>query len=170
MITLILGGEKSGKSALALRCLEQSPVPHFFVGTAQARDMEMRRRINEHRKNRPPHIPSRESDMDLAAVLREESAKGGTILVDSLDFWLFSCIQANQEQQRKFDLLEALGSGLTADLILVSLEVGLGPIQAAAQTRVFVRSVGLLNQELATLAQEVFLVVAGLPLQLKGRS
>jgi adenosylcobinamide kinase/adenosylcobinamide-phosphate guanylyltransferase len=110
--------------------------------------------------------------MDLAGVLREESSRSGTILVDSLDFWLFSCLQGNQEQARQADLLTLLGrdSGgdFPADLILVSLEVGLGPIQASPQARAFVRSLGLLNQKLATLAQDVFLVVAGQPLRLKG--
>lgn len=168
MITLILGGEKSGKSALALSRLQQSKEPHFFVGTAQARDLEMRRRISEHRKLRPAHIPAREADMDLAGVLREESSKYGTILVDSLDFWLFSCIRANQEQARKAELFEVLGSGIPADLILVSLEIGLAPIQPSPQTRVFVRSLGLLNQELARMSRNVFLVVAGLPIMLKG--
>lgn len=168
MITLILGGEKSGKSALALRRLMQSPTPHFFVGTASARDMEMRRRINEHRLARPAHIPARESDLDLSRVLGEESSRGGTILVDSLDFWLFSCIQADQEEQRRADLLRTIGQGLDADLVLVSLEAGLGPMPAAAQVRRFVRSLGLLNQELAALAGEVVLVAAGLPLRLKG--
>lgn len=168
MITLLLGGEKSGKSALALRRLEQSRTPHFFVGTAVAQDMEMRRRINKHRQGRPPQIPARESDLDLAQLLREEAAKSGTILVDSIDFWLFSCIQANQEEARKADLLLTIGQGLDADLILVSLEAGLGPIQAGALTRTFVRSLGLLNQELAALAQDVCFVAAGLPVRLKG--
>ncbi|HDQ39485.1 MAG TPA: cobalamin biosynthesis protein [Desulfonatronum sp.] len=170
MITLILGGEKSGKSATALEYLQQSPAPHAFVGTAVAQDMEMRRRINAHRKNRPPHIPVRESDVDLARVLRDEASQGGTILVDSLDFWLFSCIQKKQEHARKSDLLELLDSGLPIDLIMVSLEVGLGPLQAAAQSRAFVRSLGLLNQEVAALAQEVLLVVAGQTMRLKGGS
>lgn len=168
MITLILGGEKSGKSALALNLLQLSRGPCLFVGTAAARDMEMRRRINAHRALRPAHIPARESDLDLAGVLREEAPRQGTILVDSLDFWLFSCIQADQERSRKKDLLEALGSGLPSGMILVSLEAGLGPIQADSCTRAFVRSLGLFNQELAWLAGEVYLVVAGQPLRLKG--
>lgn len=172
MITLVLGGETSGKSSLALQLLQQSRAPHFFVGTGLALDLEMRRRINAHRKSRPAHIPAREADMDLAGVLREESSRSGTILVDSLDFWLFSCLQGNQEQARQADLLTLLGrdSGgdFPADLILVSLEVGLGPIQASPQARAFVRSLGLLNQKLAALAQDVFLVVAGQPLRLKG--
>lgn len=153
---------------MALHYLQQSPAPHFFVGTALAQDMEMRRRINAHRKSRPAHIPARESDMDLAGVLREESSKNGAILVDSMDFWLFSCIQANQEEARKAELLEVLSRDFPASLIFVSLEIGLGPIQATPQARAFVRSLGLLNQQLAALAQEVFLVVASQPLRLKG--
>lgn len=168
MITLILGGEKSGKSALALNLLQQSRAPHFFVGTALAQDLEMRRRVNAHRKSRPAHIPAREADADLAGVLREESSRSGAILVDSLDFWLFSCQRQSQEKARKADLLALLDGGFPADLILVSLEAGLGPIQATPQARAFVRSLGLLNQELAALAQNVFLVVAGHPLRLKG--
>ncbi len=168
MITLLLGGEKSGKSALGLRLLEEAPGRRFFIGTAQAQDQEMRRRINAHRQSRPPHIPAREADLNLAGILREETAKGGTILVDSLDFWLFSCLQAGQEPTSRIELLEVLHSGLSADLILVSLEAGLGPVAASPNVRAFARALGLLNQQLAAAAQEVLLVVAGLTVRLKG--
>lgn len=167
MITLLLGGEKSGKSALGLRLLRERPGRRFFIGTAQAQDQEMRRRINAHRESRPPDIPAREADLDLAGILRQEAAKGGAILVDSLDFWLFSCLQAGQEPARRAEFLDTLRGGLGADLILISLETGLGPMAASAEVRMFVRALGLLNQELAAAAQEVHLVVAGLALRIK---
>ena len=168
MISLILGGEKSGKSAWALERLLQAPTPRLFVGTALARDMEMRQRIREHRRLRPPDLPVRETDVDLPDVLRQEAGRHAAILVDSLDFWFFSCIEADQETQRREEFLGCLETAAATQLFFVSSEIGLGPIQATAQARRFVRALGLLNQHLAARADEVVLVVAGLPLWLKG--
>jgi adenosylcobinamide kinase / adenosylcobinamide-phosphate guanylyltransferase len=169
MISLVIGGEKSGKSAWALQRLLASQGPHLFVGTAVARDLEMRRRIRDHRRIRPAHVPAREADADLCGVLREEAVEQGTILVDSLDFWLFSCIQIGQEEQRCEELLHFLRTGADTHLLLVSAEIGLGPAQCTPQARAFVRSLGLLNQQVASMAQEVVLIVAGLPIWLKGK-
>ena len=172
MITLILGGEKSGKSAWALQRLLQANGPHLFVGTAAAQDMEMRRRIREHRRLRPAHLPARETDIELPEVLRQERPDQGAILVDSLDFWLFACIQADQESRLRTELLDCLAESapdtVGTHLLFVSSEIGLGPIQATPQARYFVRSLGLLNQQIAALADEVLVLVAGLPLWLKG--
>ncbi len=172
MITLILGGEKSGKSAWALHRLLQADGPHLFVGTAAARDMEMRQRIRDHRRQRPPHLPALETDIELPEVLRRERADHRAILVDSLDFWLFACIQAEQEARMRTELLDCLQESalktVGTRLLFVSSEIGLGPIQATPQTRHFVRGLGLLNQQIAALADEVVLMVAGLPLWLKG--
>lgn len=172
MITLILGGEKSGKSAWGLERLLQADGSHLFVGTAAARDMEMRQRIREHRRQRPPRLPARETDIELPGVLREEMADHGAILVDSLDFWLFACLQADQEARLRSELLNCLQECVSGNagthLLFVSSEIGLGPIQATSEARRFVRSLGLLNQQIASLADEVILLVAGLPLWLKG--
>lgn len=167
MTTLILGGEKSGKSAWALRHLLQADGPRLFVGAGVAHDLEMRERIREHRRQRPAHLAARETDTDLAGVLRQELDGHQAILVDSLDFWLFSCIQAGRETQCLADLLDFLSERAQARLFFVSSEIGLGPIQTTSQTRAFVRSLGLLNQQLAALSREVVLILAGLPLWLK---
>lgn len=172
MISLILGGEKSGKSAWALERLLQADGPHLFVGTAAARDIEMRRRIREHRRLRPPHLPALETDIELPGALRRERAEHGAVLVDSLDFWLFACIQADQEDRLRTEFLDCLHESASEQvgthLLFVSSEIGFGPIQATPETRRFVRSLGLLNQQVAALADEVVLLVAGLPLWLKG--
>lgn len=166
MISLILGGEKSGKSAWALQRLLQAQGPHLFVGTARARDMEMRQRIRDHRRSRPADLPACETDIELPALLRQESSQYAAILVDSLDFWLFSCLQCGREVELRTDFLECLRE-TRVHLFFVSSEIGLGPIQVSSETRSFVRSLGLLNQQVAALAHEVVLMVAGLPLRLK---
>ncbi|WP_045218826.1 bifunctional adenosylcobinamide kinase/adenosylcobinamide-phosphate guanylyltransferase [Desulfonatronum thioautotrophicum] len=170
MITLILGGEKSGKSAWALQRLLQADGPRLFVGTAVARDMEMRRRIRDHRRLRPPDLPVRETGLELPKVLHQERTGHAAILVDSLDFWLFAAIQADQEVRLRAELLEVLGQKSETHLIFVSSEIGLGPIQVTPLGRQFVRALGSMNQQMASLADEVVLIVAGLPLRLKGVS
>lgn len=164
MITLVLGGEKSGKSDVALEHMAAGAAPHAFVATGKARDRSFRARIAKHRAERPVNTPVLEAGSDLAGVLNAARGEFATVLVDSLDFWLFSC--GNQEKYVT-DLLCCLDSWDKGDIILVSCEVGLGPVAANAETRAFVRNLGALNRAVARRADRAYLVCAGMPLQLK---
>ncbi|GAB7081387.1 bifunctional adenosylcobinamide kinase/adenosylcobinamide-phosphate guanylyltransferase [Megalodesulfovibrio paquesii] len=171
---LVLGGEKSGKSAFAMTRFLQGAAPHRLLVTGKARDLEFRRQIEQHRRSRSPSLFVEEVAATPEALPRalESAATAGTasVLVDSLEFWLFAVQEAGSELEHSIntlaDTLDALAGRLT--VTLVSCEIGLGPIAASAATRRFVRSLGACNQALAARCAEVFLVAAGLPLPLKG--
>ena len=170
MISLILGGQRSGKSAFALTRLASAPAPQDFIATGKAMDEAFRAQIAAHRVERDPHLPVIEAGADLAVVLELAASSYRTLLVDSLDFWLFAAGGGNAaEYVARLDAL--LGrwhdDPLAPELILVSAEAGLGPVAADASTRAYLRALGGLNQTMARHASHAWLVAAGLPLRLK---
>jgi len=89
------------------------------------------------------------------------------VLVDSLDFWLYLCIQEQHEADLVQALLDILQHWKGPELILVSCEIGFAPLPGSSEARNFLKKLGRLNQAVAALAHEAHLVVAGLPLALK---
>ena len=168
MITLILGGNKSGKSDYALSRLAAAPGPSLFVATGKARDASFREQIMKHRRERAADLPVLEVGPGLPASLGQAKEVYKSILVDSLDFWLFACREAGREDAAG-DLLRRLERWSGPDLYLVSCEIGLGPLPATSESRAFIRELGSLNTAVARIADEAVLVAAGLPLTLKPR-
>ena len=173
MIRLLLGGVRSGKSALGDRLLLAGASPQRVVATGRAGDFAFRERIAAHKKARPRHIAVIEASENAMEALAGEAAHGGTVLLDSLDFWLFACHDKKVMQT----LHTALSLGLTPyaapqgpELIVVSTETGLGGIAADAATRRFADALGALNQTVAAMADDVRLVVAGCAITLKGNA
>lgn len=165
-MTLVLGGEKSGKSDYALGLAARESGSVLFVATGRALDPGFRAQIEAHRRKRGPGIPVREAGLDLPEVLTEAAGRYDLVLVDSLDFWLFACMEAGVLDERRAALLAALESMGNARVVVVSCEVGLGPVAPTAQVRAFVRALGALNRELASRCTEAVLVIAGRPLRL----
>jgi adenosylcobinamide kinase/adenosylcobinamide-phosphate guanylyltransferase len=182
MIELILGGARSGKSALAERRALESGLAVTYIATGQAGDAEMARRIAHHRSRRPPHWTLVEEPLHLAATLVDHAAPDRCLLVDCLTLWLTNLLYAGSAARQAeageevncpllaFEtaaLLDALPQ-LPGRVILVSNEVGLGIVPLGAATRLYVDDAGRLNQAIARAAQRVTFVAAGLPLELKG--
>ncbi|MBI9078737.1 MAG: bifunctional adenosylcobinamide kinase/adenosylcobinamide-phosphate guanylyltransferase [Pseudodesulfovibrio sp.] len=167
MITLILGGNKSGKSDFALDFLKNGPKPALFVATGKARDLEFREQISKHRESRGPDMEVVEVSEDLPQTLRQAKLEFPVVLVDSLDYWLFSCHEAGCEKEKVQEFIEVIENWNSSELILVSCETGLGPLSGGSTVREFVRSLGALNQSAAKAADQAYLIVAGLPLTLK---
>ena len=173
MLTLILGGARSGKSRLAQQRAEASAQPVCFIATAQAHDAEMADRIAHHQAERPAHWVTVEAPLDLAGAIR--TAPSGVVVVDCLTLWLTNwlCQPEHDDFLKDFSsaraaLQAALQARHAEEIILVSNETGLGIIPLGALTRRFVDEAGWLNQDLARIADEVIFVAAGLPLTLKG--
>ena len=166
-----MGGDKSGKSAYGLSLLAAGKAPRLLAVTGRALDMAFREQIQAHKRERPPEIPVAECGPDLPRLLLDVQPGMGAILADSLDFWLFSILEAGNAAAARRALLAALAGYQEADgpeAILISTEAGLGPIAPDASVRAFIRELGALNQAVAAMASEVTLIVAGLPLRLKG--
>ncbi len=169
MRQLILGGARSGKSALAERLAVESGHEVIYIATAEAGDGEMAARIARHRADRPEQWHTVEEPLALAAVLRAEAGPGRLLLVDCLTLWLSNLMAAGEErwESERAALLELLPQ-LPGDIIMVSNEVGLGVVPMGELSRRFVDEAGRLHQALAPHCDEVTFVAAGLPLKLKG--
>lgn len=170
MNELILGGARSGKSALAERLALASAMDVIYLATATAGDGEMSERIRQHQQRRPSHWPLLEEPVELATTLQTHATENTTILVDCLTLWLSNLLATESEplfQQQRAALLQCLPS-LPGRILLVSNEVGMGIVPMGELTRRFVDEAGRLHQDLAQICHRVTLVVAGIPQVLKG--
>lgn len=170
MQTLILGGARSGKSALAEKLAGDSGLPVTYVATAQPRDGEMAARIAHHRAHRPAHWGCVEEPLALAATLRQHARPGQLLLVDCLTLWLSNLLLAEDAGafgRERAALLHAVPA-LPGELLMVSNEVGLGIVPMGELSRRFVDEAGRLHQALAGVCERVIFVAAGLPLMMKG--
>ncbi len=172
--TLILGGAKSGKTALALDLAHKATGADrlVYIATAQAHDDEMRQRIRHHQGERGPRWSTLEEPLDLTGALAQADGPRAVLLVDCLTLWLSNLmtqagLEAGAVRARGQELCLAL-PGLKARVILVANEVGLGIVPDNALARAFRDCAGQLNQALAKVCHNVILVAAGLPLALKG--
>jgi len=170
MRSLILGGARSGKSALAERLAAESGLEVVYLATAQARDAEMAARIAHHRARRPAHWHEVEEPLALADALRAHARAERCLLVDCLTLWLSNLLgdadgeRCARERQALLDVLP----DLPGSIVLVSNEVGLGIVPLGELSRRFVDETGRLHQALAAVCERVLFVAAGLPLALKG--
>lgn len=167
MITFVIGGNKSGKSDYAMGLLGDAPGPALFLATGKACDLSFRRQIAAHRERRDPALPVVEVGWDLPRALLEAKKDYATVLVDSLDFWLYVCTRERHELELTEALLDVLRTWGAGRLILVSCEIGFSPLPGSSEARSFLKKLGRLNQAVAACADEAWLVVAGLPLALK---
>lgn len=170
MRELILGGARSGKSALAERLAVDSGLDVVYIATGQALDAEMHARIAHHRARRPEQWGCVEEPVALAATLRVHAAPGRLLLVDCLTLWLSNLLGQGDDGllQRERDALLATLAVLPGRIVLVSNEVGLGVVPLGELSRRYVDEAGRLHQALAARCQRVVFVAAGLPLVMKG--
>jgi adenosylcobinamide kinase / adenosylcobinamide-phosphate guanylyltransferase len=171
---LVIGGARSGKSAYAESLVSGRPAV-TYVATAPTRpdDPEWSARVAAHRLRRPPGWETVETT-DLAGVLRRPGAH--PLLVDSVTAWLTAAMDdagswsadasAPERLRRAIELLLAAWRDAHA-VVAVTDEVGQGVVPETASGRLFRDELGLLNQQLASAADEVWLVLAGLPTRLK---
>jgi adenosylcobinamide kinase / adenosylcobinamide-phosphate guanylyltransferase len=165
-LTFVLGGARSGKSRYAESVITALPPPWAYVATAESRDEEMAQRIGTHRSRRGPHWQTIEAPRDLAAAL--DSCKTMPVLVDCLTLWLSNLMLAEADIDAETACLEAALAAATAPVVLVANEVGYGIVPDYPLGRRFRDLQGVLNQRVAARADRVVLVVAGLPLAVKG--
>ena len=165
--TLVLGGQRSGKSAYAEALVEARPGDCVYLATAQAHDSEMARRIAEHQARRGSRWSTVEEPLDLPGALAEAAGPGRTVLVDCLTLWLSNLLGHERDvAAERTRLCDAL-AGLRGPAVLVSNEVGQGVIPDNKLARIFVDESGRLHQAVAATAGRVVFVTAGLPQTLK---
>jgi len=177
-LTLVLGGISSGKSRFAVGRAEAAGGDVLFVATGEASDPEMEERIAAHRRERPSRWLLVEEPVDLTRAGRAGGA--AAVLLDSVDGWLANRMEraggsAAAWGRDRLAALEAECASAVAELargrrlIAVSSEVGLSPVPLHPYGRAFADALGRVNQRLAALSDEAFLVVAGVPVPLHPR-
>ncbi len=184
-LILILGGARSGKSAFAEQLAASSSQSVAFIATATAGDDEMRARIAHHRASRPAHWHTVEEPFDLAGAVQHAAALADILLLDCITLWLSNWLSrqgetsdtdmaassplfdaaAMQEIQNLLATLASLDPGKT--LIVITNEVGLGIVPAYPLGRLYRDTLGLLNQRLAEAAGRVYLLIAGIAVDIK---
>jgi adenosylcobinamide kinase / adenosylcobinamide-phosphate guanylyltransferase len=161
----VLGGARSGKSAFAERLAGECGEPVLYVATASAGDAEMAARIALHRAARPAGWRTVEIATGLAEHIRNNVQ---TVLVEDLTL-LLSNLMAQDEGQAEARAVAEVHAVLALEVhaVIVSNEVGMGIVPPYPLGRLFRDALGRLNQSAAVACGEVYLLVAGLPLQLK---
>ncbi|MFZ2064369.1 MAG: bifunctional adenosylcobinamide kinase/adenosylcobinamide-phosphate guanylyltransferase [Xanthobacteraceae bacterium] len=169
-LMLILGGARSGKSRYAEGLITALPPPWnppwIYVATAEPGDKEMQARIAAHRARRGPSWQTVEAPQELAeAVILAQPAP---VLVDCLTLWLSNLMLIDADIEAETVRLERALEAATAPVVLISNEVGSGIVPEHPLGRRFRDLQGALNQRIAARADRVVLMVAGLPLAVKG--
>ncbi len=170
-VTLVLGGVRSGKSRFALNMVLRAERV-TFVATAQPSDDEMRRKIERHRQERPAQWSTREEPLKLNQAIAESEGTSEWIIIDCLTLFAANLQEAYSENQdaiwASIDALCLALKKTNRRVVLVSNEVGCGIVPAYAAGRQFRDLLGEINQRVAAVANNVVLMVAGLPVWIKG--
>jgi adenosylcobinamide kinase / adenosylcobinamide-phosphate guanylyltransferase len=165
-LTLVLGGARSGKSRFAEDLIAALPPPWAYVATAEAGDEEMAERIKAHRARRGASWRTIEAPRGLGDAI--VSCHPLPILVDCLTLWLSNLLLAQIDIDVEVACLERALEAAAAPVVLVANEVGSGIVPDHMLGRKFRDLQGALSQRIAARADRVVLMVAGLPLSLKG--
>ena len=172
-LVLVLGGARSGKSTMAER-MARDGERVLFIATAEALDEAMQRRIAAHRRHRPEHWDTLEEPIHVTRAVRPLVDRYDTFVLDCLTLWVSNLLLQDDEASdaegavletvgRLLDLIDAAGGRW----ILVSNEVGQGIVPASPLGRNYRDVLGRVNQLVASRADEAYLMVAGLGLELK---
>lgn len=166
-LCFVIGGARSGKSRYAEAMLAAATPPWVYIATAEALDDEMRERIAHHRARRDARWETVDAPLDLPEALKRLDSSGRPILVDCLTLWLSNCLLADRDLDEATERLVAALDAVSGPIVIVSNEVGLGIVPDTPLGRRFRDAQGRLNQRVATIADRVVMMVAGLPLNVK---
>lgn len=168
---MVTGGQRSGKSVFAESlAFTRSPRP-TYLATARIFDEEMRQRVKIHQDRRAARWRNLETPLGIEGLHFD---KDEVVLVDCLTLWATNwLLEKNENTDEALSALKhqigmLLGSG--AICIIVTNEIGLGGVSENALQRKFTDLQGLINQYVASIADEVYMVVSGLPVKIKSLS
>jgi len=167
-LTLLIGGARSGKSALAVELGLAHRGPVTFVATAQALDDDMALRIDRHRAERPPSWATVEEPLDLVAALTA-APPDHLVIVDCLTLWVSNLVLADTDEAtiaQRAQTAATLAATRTAPTVAITNEVGLGIVPANQLARRYQDALGRVNRCWATPAARSLLLVAGRALPL----
>jgi len=173
MLTLVIGGARSGKSrfALQLGCQARRPA---YIATARAEDAEMAARIARHREARPANWVTIEEPLAVAGAVTAAARERDFVLLDCLTVWLSNfCWEHRGETDGEVEggavaeMARIAEASTPSDVVLVTNEVGYGLVPESPVGRLFRDLQGWVNQEAARAADRVYHVVAGIAVPIK---
>jgi len=173
VLTFVLGGARSGKSRHALALARAAGKSVVFVATCVPRDEEMRDKVARHRHERPSGWVTLEHPADLERALDQHEGKADAALIDCLTLYLSEALMKGEDQDSILERVEQFcryAQKSSMPIIVVSNEVGFGIVPETPLGRAFRDLAGSANQIAARLAQNVWLVAAGIPISLKSQS
>lgn len=169
-LTLVLGGQRSGKSAYGESLLGMVAGGRVYFATADKnpskKDGEMAARIAAHQNRRGQGWDTVEEPIDIAGAF-DRLDKSKPVLLDSLGMWVANMIAAGLNPAEKADEIAEMFLSHSAPVVVISEETGLGVIPDNALSRNFVDALGILNQSIAASADRVVMCVAGIPINIK---
>jgi adenosylcobinamide kinase/adenosylcobinamide-phosphate guanylyltransferase len=171
----VIGGARSGKSSFALKEASKIKGQKAYIATAEALDEEMKERIEKHKTERGNEWDTFEETMNIPDLLSNLKNKYSVILIDCLTLWLSNIFMRTQGAEDRTqtvdktikDFINGLSGFNDLSLYIVSNEVGTGIVPVNKLARQFRDRAGFLNQKVAEIADEVYLITAGIPLQIK---
>ncbi len=175
-LTLILGGTHSGKTTFALErgqsyCSpEQVASRQYYLATAQALDEGMATRIETRKRERASHWTTLEESIKVPDAFGFLNRRADVVVVDCLDLWLSHLLMIRSD----YDILNEAETMIAAikrvdfSVVIVSSEVGCGMAHADPISHLFTETLGRTHQALAAMADEVYFMVAGIPMRVKG--
>ncbi|WP_333712567.1 bifunctional adenosylcobinamide kinase/adenosylcobinamide-phosphate guanylyltransferase [Yoonia sp.] len=167
-LSLVLGGAASGKSAFAEGLVKSGPARPTYIATSQVHDDEMAAKVAAHRAMRGEDWTTIEEPLDIAAALTTAPADA-PVLIDCATLWLTNVILGEHDlDAAQRDFLAAIAAA-GRPVVVVSNETGQGIVPENALARRFRNAQGRLNQAIAAQADLVVVVMAGLPMVLKGK-
>jgi len=182
-LVFITGGARSGKSRFAEMLAHRHPGRVCYIATAVIADEEMARRVALHRRRRPPEWDTLECEGSLIASLHQAAQDHNLLLVDCLTLYLARFLPSDLSQDtplhneleekvhkqvdEEIAAIIATVHGVAADVIIVSNEVGSGLVPPYPAGRLFRDLMGYANQILAREAEFAYIVIAGIPIDLK---
>ncbi len=169
-IYFITGGARSGKSAFAEKIAASITGKRAYLATAQALDAEMVSRIEHHRKRRGSAWDTFEEPLAVGELLNKLSGRYDVVLLDCLTLWLSNVMAhtaGDEEVSHRSDVLLSAARNVQGTCIIVSNEVGLGIVPDNPLARRFRDLAGFVNQKVAQVADEAYLLTSGIPMKIK---
>ncbi len=170
---LIIGGCRSGKSSHALQMAEEIKGKKIFIATCIPYDDEMKKRVDNHQRERSSEWETVEAPMDLPKAISDCANRADVVIADCLTLWISNLMMEKTEEKKivmKTNQLVHSIKNASSPVIIVSNEVGAGIVPENLLARSFRDSAGFVNQKVAATSNRVIWMVAGIPVVIKDKS
>lgn len=173
IMKFITGGQACGKSTFAQQEAEKFTSDRTYIATARIWDDEIKAKVNKHIEQRGNKFSTIEEPVDLKGAIEKAVENSRVILIDCLTMWVNNVIIDEDEDgvekrlKELVDTLKNLSNKEALEIIFVSNEVGWGIIPGNELSRKYVRVLGNVNKAIASLADECYLMVSGIPVKIK---